>query len=415
VISQSDGSWSTDHDNGPLSGVRVVDISSSYAAPTTTMYLADMGADVIKIEPLGGDDSRSWGPPFVGKESAWFLSANRNKRSLCLDITRQEGYQVLLQVLETADVFVENINPAKLEKLGLDPDTLRQRFPRLIYCAVSGFGLTGPDAGRPGYDLIAQARSGLMSVTGAKGHTPQRVSTALSDISAGTVAAFAVASALYRQQRTGQGDVIDVSLMETDLSLMAPRIASYLAGDVEPRPSGGSDSVLAVYQAFDTGDSPIVVAVGNDSMWQRFCTALELPDLADNLDFKTNERRRSQRDLLIERIAERLRGRTAAEWLALLTAASVPCSPIQFLSDVVNDPQVRARNAIGTQSHPKEGEFRVVNSPWRLASAPDAHATARPAPELGVDGLRILKETGYSDVEIEQLETQGVVWLAQDA
>ncbi len=221
---------------GPLSGVRVVDVSTSYAGPTATMYLGDMGADVVKVErPETGDDARLWGPPFVGNEaggeSAWFLSANRNKRSVCLDLSTQEGLAALMRLLGRADVFVENINPAKLEKRGLDPGALRERFPRLIYCALSGFGLDGPDRDRPGYDLIAQARSGLMSVTGAKGGTPQRVSTALSDVVAGMVAAFAVAAALVRQQSTGEGELVDVSLLDADLALMAPRVASFLAGE----------------------------------------------------------------------------------------------------------------------------------------------------------------------------------------
>ena len=217
---------------GPLSGVRVVDVSTSYAGPTATMYLGDMGADVIKVErPETGDDARLWGPPFVGDEaggeSAWFLSANRNKRSVCLDLSTQEGLAALMRLLDGTDVFVENINPAKLEKRGLDPKALRERFPRLIYCALSGFGLDGPDRARPGYDLIAQARSGLMSVTGAKGGTPQRVSTALSDVVAGMMAAFAVAAALVRQQSTGEGELVDVSLLDADLALMAPRVASW--------------------------------------------------------------------------------------------------------------------------------------------------------------------------------------------
>jgi crotonobetainyl-CoA:carnitine CoA-transferase CaiB-like acyl-CoA transferase len=369
---------------------------------------------VVKIEPVGGDDARSWGPPFPGGESAWFLSANRNKRSLSLDITSKHGHATLLRLLEISDVLVENINPVKLAGLGLAPEQLRQRFPRLVYCAMSGFGLSGPDAGRPGYDLIAQARSGLMSVTGAKGHGPQRVSTAVSDISAGTVAAFAVAAALYRQQRTGEGDVVDVSLLEADLGLMAPRIASYLAGETEPRPSGGTDSVLAVYQAYETADSPIIVAIGNDGMWQRFCAAVELFDLAADPELKTNAGRRAHRESVVATVAKRLRTRPAEEWLTRLTEARVPCSPIQFLSQVVEDPQVRSRDAISSYVHPTAGEFRSVGSPWRLASMPDARTSARPAPTLGAHGVEILTEAGFTEAEIEQLKTEGALWLPQN-
>lgn len=206
---------------GPLHGITVVDISSSYAAPTTSMYLGDMGAEIIKIEPVRGDDARGWGPPFLNGEAAWFLSVNRNKKSLCLDIRGEQGREVLFRLLETADVFIENLNPAKLERHGLGLDALRERFPRLVICALSGFGLDGPDAALPGYDLIAQARSGMMSVTGDAG-VPQRVSTALSDVAAGTVAAYAIAAALVRQQRHDVGEIIDVALLEADLAFMSP-------------------------------------------------------------------------------------------------------------------------------------------------------------------------------------------------
>ena len=396
---------------GPLDGVRVVDISSSYAGPTATMYLADMGADVIKVEPLHGDDSRRWGPPFLGGESAWFLAANRNKRSICMDFSTTAGYAMLMRLLDWADVFVENLNPAKLDRLHLAPARIRERFPRLVYCALSGFGLTGPDRGRPGYDLIGQARSGLMSVTGAADGAPQRVSTALSDIAAGTVAAYAVAAALYHRQRTGAGDLVDVSLLEADLALMAPRIASYLAGDSEPRPSGGSDSVLAIYQPFETADAPIVVAVGNDAMWLRFCMALDLPDLAADPDLRTNSHRRRRRREIVGMIADRLVERTAAEWLRRLADADVPSAPISFLSDVLEDPQVHARSAIAAWTHPVAGPVRTVMSPWLLGSRPDARTTPRPAPLLGADGADVLREAGLDDEDIRKLAEEGAVWL----
>jgi crotonobetainyl-CoA:carnitine CoA-transferase CaiB-like acyl-CoA transferase len=375
------------------------------------MYLADMGADVIKVEPLHGDDSRRWGPPFLGGESAWFLAANRNKRSICMDFSTTAGYATLMRLLDWADVFVENLNPAKLDRLHLAPARIQERFPRLVYCALSGFGLTGPDRGRPGYDLIGQARSGLMSVTGAADGAPQRVSTALSDIAAGTVAAYAVAAALYHRQRTGAGDLVDVSLLEADLAFMAPRIASYLAGDSEPRPSGGSDSVLAIYQPFETADAPIVVAVGNDAMWLRFCMALDLPDLAADPDLRTNSHRRRRRREIVGVIADRLVERTAAEWLRRLADADVPSAPISFLSDVLEDPQVHARSAIAAWTHPAAGPVRTVMSPWLLGSRPDARTTPRPAPLLGADGADVLREAGLDDEDIRKLAEDGAVWL----
>jgi crotonobetainyl-CoA:carnitine CoA-transferase CaiB-like acyl-CoA transferase len=392
----------------PLDDVRVIDISSSYAAPTASMYLGDMGAEVIKIEPLSGDDARGWGPPFLNGEAAWFLSVNRNKQSLCLDIRRPAGREVLFKLLESADVFVENLNPAKLEKHGLGLTALAERFPGLVICAMSGFGLHGPDSGLPGYDLIAQARSGLMSVTGDG--VPQRVSTALSDVAAGTVAAFAIAAALVRQRTTGNGEVIDVSLLEADLAFMAPRITSYLAGDDEPRPCGGRDSVVAVYQVFQTTDRPIVVAVGNDRHWQRACGALGLGRLLEQPDLATNAGRRARRAEVVGTFQKVLSTMTAHEALGTLQAAGVPSSRINSLSEVVADPQVVARNAIITQPHPRAGVFRGVAPPWRLASESDGGILAMPAPLRGEHGRRILSDLGLDNTTIEDLTEEDVVW-----
>lgn len=388
---------------GLLSGVRVVDISSSYAGPTATMYLGDMGADVIKVErPEVGDDARSWGPPFVEGESAWFLSANRNKRSVCLDLSREDGLSALMRLLEGADVFVENLNPAKLDRLGLSPEALRARYPRLIYCALSGFGLDGPDRDRPGYDLMAQARSGLMSVTGERSGTPQRVSTALSDVVAGMVAAFVVAAALVRQRATGCGELVDVALLDADLALMAPRIASFLAGEPEPRPSGGTDSVLAIYQPFETADRPIVVAVGNDGMWRRFCKVLGLEALEKDPALATNAGRRERREGILDVISARLLEHSANHWIESFRKASVPCQTIQSLSEVIEDRQVRARGSIVETEHPLAGKVRAVGPPWRLGAngAPPEH---RPPPILGADTVDVLLEIGYTAEEVEEL------------
>ncbi|MFF5249206.1 CaiB/BaiF CoA transferase family protein [Streptosporangium sp. NPDC000095] len=409
MISLDTSSGPVDEPSGPLDGVRVVDMTTSYAGPTAAMYLADLGATVIKVErPGSGDDARSWGPPFVDGVSAWFASANRNKRSVVLNLSAPEGREVLLRLLDTADVFLQNMNPAKLSRIGIDGETLRRRNPRLVYCAMSGFGLTGPDSDLPGYDLVAQARSGLMSVTGEKGGAPQRVSTALSDVATGMAAAIAVNAALVRQCRTGQGDAIDVSLLDTDLALMAPRVAAFLAGEPEPAPSGGTDSVLAMYQPFEAADRTIVIAIGNDSMWQRFCGAIELPELGADPGLSDNASRRADRSRITELVARRLATRPAAEWLRLLADVEVPAALVQTLSEVTKDPQVVARGAI----LPVPGghdDLVSVRSPFRLASQEKPRNERFPA--LGADTRTTLLDLGYTQEQIDELAAARVVGL----
>ena len=397
---------------GPLAGTVVVDMTTSYAGPTAAMYLGDLGATVIKVERPGhGDDARSWGPPFVDGASAWFASANRNKSSLVLDLRTEEGREALLRVLDGADVFLQNMNPSKLERMGIDHASLHARNPRLVYCAMSGFGLDGPDSDLPGYDLVAQARSGLMSVTGERGRSPQRVSTALSDIVTGMSAVMAINAALVRQQRSGQGEVIDVALLDSDLALMAPRIAAHVAGEPEPAPSGGTDSVLAVYQPFEASDRTIVVAIGNDGMWARFCDAVGLEELASQPDLTDNAGRRERRQEITELIAERLVQRPAHEWLRVLSAAEIPVSLVQTLSEVLKDPQVLARHCLlpvpGAQ-----GDLVSVRSPFRLGSIPEPRNER--FPELGQDTAAVLAAAGYREEEVRRLVELGVVALSTE-
>lgn len=384
-------------------------MTTSYAGPTAAMYLADLGATVIKVERPGhGDDARLWGPPFVDGASAWFASANRNKQSVVLDLQVADGLDVLFRLVDRADVLLQNMNPAKLERMGIDGASLLVRNPRLVYCAMSGFGLDGPDSALPGYDLVAQARSGLMSVTGEKGRSPQRVSTALSDIVAGMSAAIAVNAALVRQATSGRGEIIDVSLLDTDLALMAPRLAAFRAGEPEPAPSGGTDSVLAVYQPFEAADRTIVIAIGNDSMWRRFCGAVDLPDLAADPDLADNAGRRLQRQRVTGAIAERLVTRPAAEWIRILAEAKVPATMVQSLGEVVDDPQVVARGSL--LAVPGSGEAMIsVRSPFRLASTAVRNERF---PELGEHTVAALSDLGYGAESIEGLLASGAVHAA---
>lgn len=399
---------------GPLAGLRVIDMTTSYAGPTAAMYLADLGADVIKVErPPAGDDARSWGPPFIGGThdgthggtSAWFASANRNKRSAVIDVSTPAGRAALRQLLASAHVFLQSFNPAKLRALGIDGETVRREFPRLIYCSLSGFGLGGPDRDLPGYDLAAQARSGLMSVTGAKGGAPQRVSTALSDVVTGMAAALAICAAVVRQRTEQVGDVIDVSLLDSDLALMAPRISAYVAGGPEPAPSGGTDSVLAVYQTFPTADRELAVAIGNDAQWRRFCETLGRPDLAADPALAGNAGRRAHRERLIAAVSAVMVTRTAAEWRAVLAAINVPCSLVQRLSEVTRDPQVVARGSL--LPVPGTGGAVSVHGPFRLQSV--GHPRNERFPELGEHTREVLAECGMSEPDIRSLLAEGVV------
>lgn len=390
----------------PLDGVRVVDMTTSYAGPTASMYLADLGATVIKVErPGSGDESRGWGPPFVDNTSAWFATANRNKASVVLDLRQDSGREALHRLIESADVFMQNMNPSKLRRLGIDGESLLARQPRLVYCAISGFGLDGPNSHLPGYDLVAQARSGLMSVTGELDRSPQRVSTALSDVVTGMSSAIAINAALIRQARQGVGEIIDVSLLDTDLALMAPRIGAFHAGEPEPAPSGGTDSVLAVYQPFQTADRVIVIAIGNDAMWQRFCAATGLTDLGADPELRDNEGRRTHRTRVTRRINEVLTSRTAADWLSAMEAVSVPAAMVQSLSEVVEDPQVIARGAL-MEVPGSDGALVTVRSPFRLRSSPDPRNERFPA--LGADTERVLLELGYLADDAEKLAQTGL-------
>lgn len=397
-------------ENFPLTGVSVLDMTTSYAGPTATMYLADMGADVIKLErPPYGDDCRSWGPPFQNDWSAWYVSANRNKRSLCLDVSAHQGRAVLDRLLAGSDVFIQNINPSKLERLRLDPETLHEAHPHLVYCAISGFGLTGEDRDLPGYDLIAQARSGLMSVTGPKGGLPERVSTALTDIVAGITAAFAISAALVGRGEPPRGSAIDVGLLDVALAMMAPRITSFLAGEREPAPSGATDSVLAIYQTFETLDRPIVLAIGNERMWTALCEVLGLSHLGTDVRYGSNEGRRRSRTTLVAQIQGVLATRPADEWIQEISAKGVPVAPVNFLTDVVSDPHVKSRGSLTVIDQGDAEPFTAVAHPWRFAGGV-APAPATPPSRLGADNVDILKSVGIPEDEINSLSKLGIVW-----
>lgn len=394
----------------PLFGKVVVDISTSYAGPFCSMLLGDLGATVIKVEKPGGDDCRTWGPPFVGGESAWFLSVNRNKQSVCLDFSKQEGLELLYRLMEKADVFLENLKPTSLKKFGLDYESVSARFPRIIYAAISGFGLTGPESTRTGYDLIAQAMSGLMSVTGGPDGEPQRVSTALSDIVTGITTALGITAKLVERETTGKGGLVDVGLLDVDVALMSPRISSYLASRILPVPNGGVDSVVAIYQKVKTADEPIVLATGTDFLWKRFKQALRHPESLEQAEYQTNAGRQEHRVKLIQDVEEILKEKMGKEWIQILADNGVPASRIHYLDEVVVEPQILARGMLRQMEHPIAGSVTTVGSPIHLDG--QSLEVTRVPPVLGQHTHEVMEGLGFHPSHIAKLEQQGVIFGA---
>ncbi|WHZ00885.1 CoA transferase [Neobacillus sp. YX16] len=396
----------------PLKGIKVIDISSAYAGPYCSMLLADMGAEVIKIEKPGeGDPCRTWGPPFIKNESAWFLSVNRNKKSVAIDIFKPEGKELLDDLLKDADVFIENLKPSSIPKFGLAYEQVKKINDQIVYCAISGYGHTGPLKNEPGYDLIAQAMSGLMSVTGESNGRPQRVGTAITDIVTGMISAYGIVSGLFQRTITGEGLFIDTALLDTDLALMAPRITSYLASGEEPIRSGGTDSVITIYQALRTADEDIVVATGTSGIWKRFCTAINQPELIDNPDYCTNEKRKENQSNLIDFVEQILIQHESKYWLQKFSEMKIPAAAILKVSDVVQLPQALAREMIIGMNHPVAGNVKIVGSPIAINGD---KVEIKPSPLLGQNTNEVLTDLGVPEYRLKELEKIGVIELYEE-
>ncbi|HVE25302.1 MAG TPA: CoA transferase [Sporichthya sp.] len=373
-----------------LDGVRVLDLTTSIAGPYATLLLADLGADVVKIERAGrGDDSRQWGPPFLGGEALWYLAVNRNKRSVALDFSDSTDVGVLRELACAADVVITTLREPLLRRLGVDHPTVSARRPDLIFATITGYGLTGPNSGLPGYDLIAEGVSGIMALTGEPTTGPQKVGAPAADILAGMDAAFAVVAALYDRARTGRGHLLDLSLVESMTRMLSPKLMSYLGSGELQRRSGGRDSVVAIYQAFDTADDPINLALGNDAIFERFCTVMERQDWSANPDYSSNRGRREHRAHLVTEIQKLLLERTAAEWLELFAKADVPAGPVNNLEEVVTDPHLLARGLFYRHG---DGEDAIpqVNTGWQLDGA--ANRLRRRPPALGADTADVVTD-----------------------
>jgi crotonobetainyl-CoA:carnitine CoA-transferase CaiB-like acyl-CoA transferase len=398
-----------DSSPGPLDGLVVLDLTRVLSGPYCTMLLGDMGARVIKVEQPGlGDDTRAWGPPFIGTESAYFLSINRNKESLTLDLKRPEARGVIERLLDRADIIVENFRPGAMDRLGLGHASLAERWPRLVYCSISGFGQTGPRRDHPGYDAVIQAEGGLMSITGGTDGPPYRLGVAIADIVSGMFAAQGITLALLARARTGRGQLVDVGMLDSTAALLTYQAAIYFATGHAPPRMGNRHPTIVPYETFQTSDGDLVLAVGNDELWRRLCEVLALPDVAADVRFATNQERVRNYEALRPLLAERLRTQSRQDWLAALTTAGVPCGSVRDVSEVLRDPQLDAREMVATVEHAAIGAVQVLGVPIKLS---DTRGTVRtPPPVLGQHTDRILRsDLGFSEAEVARLRQLGAV------
>ncbi len=394
---------------GALDGLRVLDLTRILAGPLCTMMLADMGADVIKVEPPGtGDDTRTWGPPFVQGEAAYFLGLNRNKRSITLNMAAKPGQEILAALIGKSDVLVENFKVGTLEKWGFDDEWLRSHAPRVIRCSITGYGANGPKGGLPGYDFILQAESGLMSITGPQDGPPTKHGVALVDVCTGMLASNAILGALAARTRTGRGQHIELSLYETSLFMLANVASNYLAAQREGGRYGNGHPSIVPYTTYPTRDGMMAVAVGNDAQFAKFAQAVGHEEWAGDARFAKNKDRVAHRETVDAMIAQTLQTDVAAAWIEKLKAAGVPCGRINSVKQAFDDPQTVARRMIETVDHPQAGALKVIGTPFKFSDTPTS--VRRAPPTLGQHTDEILRvELGYSDERIAQLRMQKIV------
>jgi len=404
---------------GALSHLRVLDLSRVLAGPWAGQLLADLGAEVIKVEKPGeGDDTRRWGPPFLkdrdgrdSQESAYYLSTNRGKRSVAIDITQARGQELVRQLAAQCDVVLENFKVGGLAKYGLDYASLKAAKPDIVYCSITGFGQDGPYANRAGYDFLVQGMGGLMSLTGEAGGEPMKVGVALTDIFTGMYASVAILAALAHRDRTGQGQHVDMALLDVQVAVLANQASNYLVGGIIPERLGNSHPNIVPYQAFPTADGHVILAVGNDSQFQRFCAVAGCPALAEDPRFATNAARVQNREILVPMLKANLASRPSAQWIEMLEAVGVPCGPINNLAQVFDNPQIRHRGMVAHMDHPVSGSVDVLANPIRLSETPVTYD--RPPPQLGADTQDVLSRLlGLDQETVAALAADGVVGAA---
>jgi len=392
-----------------LEGIRVLDLSRIIAGPFCSQILGDMGAEVIKVEQPGvGDDSRTWGPPFKNGESAYFFCINRNKKSITVDMKNPRGKAIIRELAKRSDVLLENFKPGTLAKLGLDWDVLGQENPRLIFCSISGFGRTGPSADRGGYDVIVQAMGGLMGITGEPDGAPVKVGVAMTDICTALYAHGAILAALYARDRTGVGQRIDVSLLETQIAALINIASSYLNAGEIPGKWGTAHVNIVPYQAFRMQDGSMIIGAANDRLWVKLCDAIGLPEVGRDPRYATNAQRVAHRDEIVRRLEARLATKTRKEWETTLAPTGIPCGPINRMDEVFADPQVQHLEMVLEEEHPTAGTIRMVRNPVSFSLTPvDLRQVP---PRLGEHTEEVLHGLlGYSAAEVEALRAAGVV------
>ena len=392
----------------PLEGLRVLDLTRALAGPFCAQMLGDMGADVLKVEQPGvGDNARGWGPPFQGGESSYFLSINRNKRSLALNLRDERGAEVLRRLVLQSDVLLENFVPGTLDRLGFSYQACRALKPNLIYCSISGFGQIGPERERAAYDQVMQGLGGIMSITGEVGGPPMRVGIAIADIMAGMFAAYAVQVALYHRERTGVGQMIDTSLLDGQLAMLTYQAGRYFATGEAPPSSGNQHPTIVPYGVYRASDAYFNLAVGTEDLWRRFCAALELEPLRADPRFATNRDRLAHRDQLNALLEPLFAAHTIDQIQVLMDQASVPCGAVRDLHGVFTDPQVAALGLIESLDHPTAGAIKVVGPPYRLSETPPS--VRLPPPLLGQHTDEVLRELAYDEAAIGALREARIV------